>query len=114
MQLSLLAQVTLQTVERYYLAIALLIRRERGDHAKGPGGALPAHGAAHDAAVRVQLAEFSTRAVRQFHQSAARARVLSVDAGATCSSTPCWCAWPRTPRRALRADPAFNLQVTHG
>ena len=79
MELSLLAQATVQTIERYYLAIALLERAGSGaDLAEGARGALPADGAAHDAALRLQLAGvLRSRAVRQLHQPAAQRAACS-------------------------------------
>jgi len=83
MQLSLLAQVTLQTVERYYLAIALLIRAGSGAITqKALEERWPAHGAAHDVLYGFNSPEFFDRALFGNFINLLRARaVLSVDAG---------------------------------
>ena len=75
-ELSLLAQPTLQTIERYYLAIALLLRAGSGAvDAVGAGKALPADGAAHGDAVRLLLAGvLRSLAVRGIPEPAASAR----------------------------------------
>ncbi len=84
MQLSLLAQTTIQTIERYYLAIALLIQAGSGEITQTAArGALPADGAAHDDAVWVQFA-----GVLRPHVCS---RISSI-----CCAPAAWCA-PRNP-----------------
>ena len=65
---------TVPIIERYYLAISLLLKA--GSGRTQPGSArtpVPADGAAHVAAVRAELAGvLRPCAVRQFHRSAAR------------------------------------------
>ena len=75
-QLSLLAQATIQTIERYYLAMALLLQAGSGaDHPVRARGALSAHGTAHDDALRHQLARvLRPQHVRELHRPVARAR----------------------------------------
>ena len=109
MQLSLLAQATIQTIERYYLAIAQLVQgRQRPDHPGHPRGALPAHRAAHGHAVWTEFAGvLRPDHVRGLHRSAARAgcdptfrrRQARIRRGADARRGRCTV-------RAERADPA--------
>ena len=76
LQLSLLAQATMQTIERYYLVIAQLVQAGSGaDHAGRARGALPAHRAAHRAAVRSEFTGIlRPDHVRELHRPVAHAR----------------------------------------
>ena len=97
MQLSMLAQGTIQTIERYYLAISLLLKAGSGvDDAEGARAAVPARRPAHQHALRIQFARvLRSRPVREFHRPAARTRRAPRRArAATWNSTRCWCAWP--------------------
>ena len=61
MQLSVLAQGAIQIVQRYYMAIALLIQAGSGPDQPGSAGqALPPDGTAHLHAVRAELAGISS------------------------------------------------------
>ena len=79
-QLSVLARATVPILERYYLAISLLLQgRQRPPHAGRARAAVPADGAAHVDAVRAQFARvLRTCAVRQLRRPAC--------ARATCSA----------------------------
>ena len=59
-QLSVLAQVSVQIIERYYLAISLLLRPAAAPEPGGARSAVPADGAAHVAALRAELARSSS------------------------------------------------------
>ena len=80
-QLSVLAQATVPILERYYLALALLLKAgQRPADAGSARAPVPADGAAHGAAVRDQFARSSStaRCSSNFLEPAARAQVLSV------------------------------------
>ena len=75
-QLSVLAQATVPILERYYLALALLLKAGSGRLTAGSArAAVRAHGAAHGPAVRDQFAGvLRPRAVPQLRRAVAGAR----------------------------------------
>ena len=99
MQLSMLAQATIQTIERYYLAISLLLKAGSGAMTqKALEERVPAGGPAHEHAVRIQLA----RILRSFACSRISSTCCASAAwsgsarAAIWNSTKCWCASPPT------------------
>ncbi len=97
-QLSLLAQATIQTIERYYLAVALLLKAGSGQMTQVDTRAdLSAHGTAHHHAVWTELSRIlRPKPVRPLHRPAAQPRRRSAcRARAGWNSTTCCAGLPR-------------------